>query len=1187
MAEIIASPEMKKYFEDIEREVTLSYSFANKLREKGLDVDSKVDIPLAKNMAERVTGLISIAAPQLLDPQINFKVTKRIQELEEEYSLLDWRVALKIGEEVAQEKFCRFKDKIEAIEIGIRMGFAYLTLGIVSAPLEGFTNIKVKRRKDGQEYLAVCYAGPVRGAGGTAAATSVILADYIRTRMGYGKYDPDEKEISRWAAEIHDYHDRVTNLQYHPSDEELKFIASHIPIEIDGDPTEKFEVSNYKDLPRIETNRIRGGFCLALAEGISQKAPKLWKRLGEWGKEFGLEWDFLEEFLSLQKKIKARGKKADTPLSEKIKPNFTFIADLVAGRPVLAYPLAAGGFRLRYGRTRTTGFSAAALHPSTLLVLDKYIAIGTQLKMERPGKAASISVCDSIEGPIVLLKDGTVLLLNNPSLAKEHLQEIDQILFLGDILFNYGDFSENGHILVPAGYCPEWWIQELEKAAANTFGNFDLEKLSGFLEIKTERLKELFDFPLFKFPSIFEAIRISQELPVPLHPHYTPHLKLLKKEDLPVLRDWLLHGNFKKEADLFKKIILPLNESTRQAKQLLENIGLPHLVINNENVVLDQPASIALSNFLDFDSQEDLRKLAFDQLPGENVLEIIQQISRVKVRDKSGTFIGSRMGRPEKAKIRKMTGSPHAMFPIGDEGDRLRCFQAALKTGKVRADFPFLYCPACQKETIYSLCENCGQKAIQRYFCRFCGDLEKDSCKHGPGQKYKPQDIDINHYFHKALDKLKMNVYPDLIKGVRGTSNKDHLHEHLAKGILRAKHNIFVNKDGTIRYDCTEQPITHFKPKEIHTPLDKLKKMGYIRDILGNELSSADQVLELKPQDIILPGYDSLEGSALQVFYQVANFLDEMFIKLYDGQPFYNASCKEDLVGHLIVGLAPHTSAGLVGRIIGFSETQGLLAHPMYHAGLRRDCDGDEAGIMLLMDALVNFSRKYLPESRGAKTMDAPLVLTAHLKPSEVDDQVLGLDTVWRYPLELYEAALQYKNPWEVKVEQLKNRINTLQQYEGFGYTHPVENLNQGIQCSAYKVLPTMEEKLSGQMEIAKKVRAVDKEDVAKLVIEKHFLKDIRGNLRKFSTQQFRCVKCNEKYRRPPLTNKCSKCGNKLLFTISEGSVVKYLEPSLNLARNYDFSPYLKQSLELVQENIILIFGKEKDKQVGLGSFFG
>ena len=132
-----------------------------------------------------------------------------------------------------------------------------------------------------------------------------------------------------------------------------------------------------------------------------------------------------------------------------------------------------------------------------------------------------------------------------------------------------------------------------------------------------------------------------------------------------------------------------------------------------------------------------------------------------------------------------------------------------------------------------------------------------------------------------------------------------------------------------------------------------------------------------------------------------------------------------------------------------------------------------------------------------------------------------------------------------------------------------------------------MEEKLKGQMEIAVKIRAVDESDVARMVIEKHFLKDTKGNLRKFSMQEFRCVACNEKFRRPPLVGKCTKCGGKILFTISEGSVVKYLEPSISLAQKYGVPDYLKQSLELLKRRIEDVFGKEKEKQEGLGKWFG
>jgi len=293
------SKEIDAYLKDLEIQLRSCYKVAAEARKMGFDPEERVDIPIAKNMAERVEGLIREVAPQL----VGSKMTKRISELENEYALLDWRVGLKIAEEVATENFCKFDSKKQAMEVGIRVGFAYLTGGIVAAPLEGFIELRLKKTKNNLEYFSVWYAGPVRGAGGTAAAASLLIADYVRQKMGYAKYDPSPNEVNRYITEVRDYHERVTNLQYFPAPEEIAFLAKNLPIEINGDPTEKIDVSNYKDLPRVETNRIRGGACLVLAEGLAQKAPKLWKRLSVWGKDLGLDWEFLEKFLNLQKQV--------------------------------------------------------------------------------------------------------------------------------------------------------------------------------------------------------------------------------------------------------------------------------------------------------------------------------------------------------------------------------------------------------------------------------------------------------------------------------------------------------------------------------------------------------------------------------------------------------------------------------------------------------------------------------------------------------------------------------------------------------------------------------------------------------------------------------------------------------------------------------------------------------------------
>ena len=158
--------------------------------------------------------------------------------------------------------------------------------------------------------------------------------------------------------------------------------------------------------------------------------------------------------------MKKKKKKTITTFNS-LSPNYTFMQDIVAGRPVFTFPLAKGGFRLRYGRNRTSGFDSASISSISLEILDDFIAVGTQLKTERPGKATVITSCDELEYPIVKLKNGSVKKLKTIEEAKKYKNEVIEILHLGDILFSYGDFCANNHKLVPPGYCEEIWAQEL------------------------------------------------------------------------------------------------------------------------------------------------------------------------------------------------------------------------------------------------------------------------------------------------------------------------------------------------------------------------------------------------------------------------------------------------------------------------------------------------------------------------------------------------------------------------------------------------------------------------------------------------------------------------------------------------------------------------------------------------------
>jgi len=1165
----------QKYFKKIETDVKVIYSIAEEARKKGLDPAEKVEIPLAMTMAEKVVGLISTIYPQME----NSKIAERITELEKKWGKLDPAICLQIAEEVAKQKFCKFSSLLEAIDAGSRIGFAYITLGVVSSPIEGLTQIKLMKTKEDKEYFSVFYSGPVRSAGGTGAAFSLVIMDHLREIFGYAKYDPTEEEIKRTVTELNDYHERITNLQYMPTEEEIIFLAKNVPLQINGDASEKLEVSNHKNLERIETNFIRSGFCLTFGEGLAQKAPKI-KRYIKALREKGFkltDWSFLDEYMEIHEKRESGKAGDDSP---------TYIKDLVAGRPIFGHPSRSGSFRFRYGRGRVSGFSAASLHPATMAITDNFIATGTQLKIEKPTKGCAITACDLIDGPIIKLFNGSVKKLKTKEEAKKYYPDTEEIIYIGDILFPFSDLANRNSDLIKPGYVEEWWALELKEK-----DNL-LEKDINCFDVSFEK-----------------AVEISEKYNLPLHPKYIFYWNEISKEQFLNLISWL------KNSRINNKIIFPFNKKEQEkfdlGKRALELLGVEHEV-TIENVILNKENSLALLSNLGIDfSILNKGDLSLKELIDEkkfnvdkNILEIINSVSNFEIKDKSGEFIGARMGRPEKAKLRKLVGSPNVLFPVGKEGGRFKNLRTACEIGFIRNIFPLYFCKSCNKEKIYPVCETCLEKTRKMYYSfenkekSFNKEFQssKNSDETIIGKPFCSMSLDVPHYFEKAVQNIGLikSEIPLLIKGLKGTSSANHCIEHLEKGILRASYDLQVNKDGTIRIDATELPLVAFKPKEISVDIKKLIELGYEKDIFGKKLVSEEQILELMPHDILLPSSNESPNERVdKVFVKLSNFVDDLLVKFYGLKSFYNITERNGLVGHLGVCMAPHNCAGVICRIIGFSNTQGILASPYMHAAVRRDCDGDEAAVMLLMDVLLNFSRGFLPSHRGG-TQDAPLVLNAKIDAGEVDDQILDFEMIevdkttgGSYPLELYKLAEKKKHSSEVKINTIKTALKENKNpFINLGFTHDTFNFNDGIVCSSYKLLETMKEKVAHQMELVERIRAVDTSDTARLIIERHFMKDMRGNLRKFSMQQFRCVGCNEILRRPPLKGVCPKCSGKIIFTINEGGIKKYLEPALNLANNYNLSPYLKQSLELTKRYIDSVFGKELEQQEGLEKWF-
>ena len=215
------------YFDRLEAETHHLYEIANEARSKGLDVETTTEVPLAKDLAERVEGLVGPEG-----------VAQRIKDLEKEMDRES--VAFEIAAEIASGKFTLTGQKADWNEEqrsdqGLRTALAILTEGVVAAPLEGISQVKIKDNFDGTKYVGVYFAGPIRSAGGTAAALAVLVGDKIKHAIGIDDFKPIDDEIERYVEEVELYESEVTNLQYSPTPEEVRFAANHIPVEVTGE----------------------------------------------------------------------------------------------------------------------------------------------------------------------------------------------------------------------------------------------------------------------------------------------------------------------------------------------------------------------------------------------------------------------------------------------------------------------------------------------------------------------------------------------------------------------------------------------------------------------------------------------------------------------------------------------------------------------------------------------------------------------------------------------------------------------------------------------------------------------------------------------------------------------------------------------------------------------------------------
>ena len=279
------SREYQEYTSTLEEMLHAIYNIVKKAREKGFDPTLTPEIEVAKDLAELVEGLVGPSGVAESTRELSKKLPRE-------------ELAFKTAEEIVYGKFGHL-DAREAAEQAIRTALAILTEGITAAPLQGVARVAIKFNPDRTKYLAIYFAGPIRSAGGTDAPLTLVVGDFVRRLLGLDRYKPTEEEIGRFIEEVRLYERSVGRFQYHVFDDELRRALESLPVEVTGTETDRIEVSSFRNLPRIETNRLRGGALRVVNDGVVGRSAKVWtvvEKLGITG------WDWLSRIREIEQK---------------------------------------------------------------------------------------------------------------------------------------------------------------------------------------------------------------------------------------------------------------------------------------------------------------------------------------------------------------------------------------------------------------------------------------------------------------------------------------------------------------------------------------------------------------------------------------------------------------------------------------------------------------------------------------------------------------------------------------------------------------------------------------------------------------------------------------------------------------------------------------------------------------------
>ena len=321
-------------------------------------------------------------------------------------------------------------------------------------------------------------------------------------------------------------------------------------------------------------------------------------------------------------------------------------------------------------------------------------------------------------------------------------------------------------------------------------------------------LKFILENPLKNIPTIKEAIEISKKYGVDLHPRYLLYFNELNVSELILFLEFLESNIEIKGNDT---LILPNNNF----KRYFELLALEHKIKDKEYLEINEESkNILLINLgIDITDKYDEKKIKYQirkiiDYAKKNLdktsVEIVNDVNFIGVKDKGGSYIGARMGRPEKAKMRKQFNDDTksvALFPVGTLDRRGKNIVQVLKDNDfIEEEFRIFYCEKCKEESIFPFCLHCrNDNLVQLCFEKYTTNVYDKNRIKKILESFKTSEIEyiskkIKNFIEIIDDRFEQTNFVD-IKFIEDLKD---FFINLLENIERDKYNNLIDRKSVV-----------------------------------------------------------------------------------------------------------------------------------------------------------------------------------------------------------------------------------------------------------------------------------------------------------------------------------------------------------------------------------------------------